>query len=866
MALKNEFKNFINDLSTFISNEELVEKYQNLLSHLSYAEYQKFGKILNDNDIKLNRTPVFIQINSKEITEIDKQNFLHDLLFINNHAYKTKELVSYIIETIPHDWLVNKKNVEGNHTYLTYLIKQNYYSQLKKLQKIGININVVEGIHLTSYILKESNNIVEKITNLLNEGVNITPNENLWNEVFIKMLNEKYKEHEQQINIQQLNDLENLGFFPKKYIDNKLNTPLHYLLKDSFKTREMKFDVKPLLQKLWLYNNEQNEDSNTPLHSFFEAQYYNYIDLLEDFETDYTKENFNEQKPFDLLLKDERIKVFLEIDEYNCITPLKEDIKKYITNPENIEKVLDKKKYEEVKKSYEGLENLLKNGTKEEFNQYYISLDIKPDLIPAMVIYKDLIIDLVFILKANNITLSVYEYKLLFNVYYFYNYIAKKSFIPKEYMDKFILLLSNNQTYISSQNIASTVAIKNIFLPFESNMINAMTKDHLMLNNNTVFYKEYKKWYESLEQPQKNYYLMTVAKYFNVLHKEKVEEIVDSKEVASIVEAPLYTEEAYNNLNIHNQNNTNGEQAKNYFKKLKGVKSLNKKLALASKFLPKIQELYEQFPHFKEVIEHIENNMLLQNQGDKVFYIPPMLLAGGPGVGKTFFTHTVANIVETYFYILSMESVSAGFVITGMSDNWGNAQPGIVFKTIASPERTDLNPIILLDELDKAGGAGEFPVANSLLPLLEKYSAKKYKDECIPLEIDASNIIWIATANELDKISAPIKSRMDVFHIPNPTIHERKALIKGIYNATLKNNSWGSYFNPELSDESMTLLANMMTTGAARDLRRTIVTACAKAIKDNQKDILPKHIDTDKQPEKMPWDLTSDHQDNIQGK
>ena len=116
----------------------------------------------------------------------------------------------------------------------------------------------------------------------------------------------------------------------------------------------------------------------------------------------------------------------------------------------------------------------------------------------------------------------------------------------------------------------------------------------------------------------------------------------------------------------------------------------------------------------------------------------------------------------------------------------------------------------MLDELEKAGGDSRYGVMNSLLSLLERYTAKKFKDECIPLEIDASYIVWFATANDLDKLTAPIKSRFDIFSVPNPTPTQRKSLIKGIYNTVRENNSWGHYFEEKLPEESLDILATLL--------------------------------------------------------
>ena len=109
--------------------------------------------------------------------------------------------------------------------------------------------------------------------------------------------------------------------------------------------------------------------------------------------------------------------------------------------------------------------------------------------------------------------------------------------------------------------------------------------------------------------------------------------------------------------------------------------------------------------------------------------------------------------------------------------------------------------------------------------------------------------------NDLDKLTAPIKSRFDIFSVPNPTPTQRKSLIKGIYNTVRENNSWGHYFEEKLPEESLDILANLMAPGAARDLRKSLTMACSKAIREESKLILPHHIERYENGETMPWDI-----------
>ena len=389
-------------------------------------------------------------------------------------------------------------------------------------------------------------------------------------------------------------------------------------------------------------------------------------------------------------------------------------------------------------------------------------------------------------------------------------------------------------------------------LNFEEDTANEELIDKIMTELNTPMVEKVTEDTnkENVEESELSPKLMnqTMGIYFK---SEKAKNNIDEE-----LKIELFTNESLEKFKKNNQDTTN-EKLRMFVNNIAKVKKNNQKktLAKASVLLENIQNLYETFPHFENVIKHIENLMILQDKGDKSFYVPPLLLGGGPGVGKTFFCSTLSKLVNTHFELLNMESMTANFILTGSSAQWGGADTGKIFKSLFNEENKNLNPIFLLDELEKASGSSSYGVMNSLLPLLERYTAKKFKDECIPLEMDASYINWFATANDLDKLSAPIKSRFDIFNIPNPTPEQRKSLIKGIYKTVRENNSWGQYFDEVLPTDSLEVLANLMAPGAARDLRKSITMACSKAIREESKIILPKHIERHDNGEIMPWDI-----------
>ena len=313
----------------------------------------------------------------------------------------------------------------------------------------------------------------------------------------------------------------------------------------------------------------------------------------------------------------------------------------------------------------------------------------------------------------------------------------------------------------------------------------------------------------------------------------------------------LYTEDALSRYKVYVDEQPKREQNIAFHKRLVSDKLHAKTLARSNGALPHLNALRSTFLHFKDVIDHIENHLYLCDSGSGAFYVPPVLIVGGPGIGKTFFLHELARAIKTTFEMIGLESVTAGFEITGLSEGYASGAPGKLLNClITSPT---LNPIVLLDEIDKAGGDSRYAVVNRLLPLLERYTAQKYKDECLPIEIDASHIVWFATANDETKLSGPIKSRFDTFYLPNPNAEQKNALTQGVYSRIIESNLWGKHLDKTLSDNVLSALSRASTPGAARDIRRILTTACARALREKTPCILISHLGLSSTPI-MPWD------------
>lgn len=147
--------------------------------------------------------------------------------------------------------------------------------------------------------------------------------------------------------------------------------------------------------------------------------------------------------------------------------------------------------------------------------------------------------------------------------------------------------------------------------------------------------------------------------------------------------------------------------------------------------------------------------------------IPPILLGGDPGIGKTRFSQELAKALGTVIRRLPFDNGQTGNVLLGSDKHWANTSYGVVFEMVVLGHFA--NPIILLDEIDKASHWKNSDPLASLHTLLEPATSQRVRDLSLEIEFNASRVIWIATANDLVRIPQSLRSRFHEFWIEQPS-------------------------------------------------------------------------------------------------
>jgi len=241
--------------------------------------------------------------------------------------------------------------------------------------------------------------------------------------------------------------------------------------------------------------------------------------------------------------------------------------------------------------------------------------------------------------------------------------------------------------------------------------------------------------------------------------------------------------------------------------------------------LGKLKTLSISYPNCADFLSFVEKNVALAFYNEfREITIPPILLVGQPGIGKTAVIRKLVALMNMKYTQIDCATVSAGFVISGASSNWKDGKPGVIANTLRDSEFA--NPFVVFDEIEKMNGAREYDPYGSLYTLFEEESAKSFKDEFIPdLSFDASKINFIATANSIETIPEPILSRLTVIQIDSLEKEQAETVVKSIYKDLRANIHHNARFSDTLRDDIIEELSFYTPREMKQALKRGLANA-----------------------------------------
>lgn len=206
---------------------------------------------------------------------------------------------------------------------------------------------------------------------------------------------------------------------------------------------------------------------------------------------------------------------------------------------------------------------------------------------------------------------------------------------------------------------------------------------------------------------------------------------------------------------------------------------------------------------------------------------PILCLVGPPGVGKTSLASSIAKALGKEFVKVSLGGINDEAEILGHRRTYVGASPGKIIQQMKKAKTS--NPVFLIDEVDKITKDYKGDPASALLEILDKSQNNRFCDNYIEEEFDLSNVLFILTANNIEKVPAPLLDRLEIIELSSYTIYEKISIAKYHLIPNLLNDYKvkSIYFTDEAIEK---IITSYTKEAGARDLYRQIDSVIRKVI------------------------------------